>query len=210
MRGETQPHESRAMSPTGKLPRHKCGAKNRRGGKCGRWSVPGRDRCDRHGGKTPRGEDSPHFKHGLRLRHLPPDLGDQLQDAQGDPDLLQIRTDLAEVEVLLANVHSRLKAGRPVPVSLEGRILNLIDARRKLIETEARRLRDLQLLVPGERFMAAMTAAADAIASVIRTMCLEGVPPGTDPAGYQDQVRRRFQQLRLPASIMDVEGERDR
>jgi len=45
-----------------------CTAKSKRSGKrCKRWASPGRTKCRMHGGRTPRGKDSPHFKHGARV-----------------------------------------------------------------------------------------------------------------------------------------------
>jgi len=54
-----------------------CGAKTRSGGRCqlpAGWGTdhPGVGRCKLHGGATPRGADSPHFRHGLDCRYLPP------------------------------------------------------------------------------------------------------------------------------------------
>jgi hypothetical protein len=41
-----------------------CGAKNRQGAPCRRPPAVGRTRCRLHGGSTPRGWQSPHWKHG--------------------------------------------------------------------------------------------------------------------------------------------------
>ena len=40
-----------------------------------RWGTahPGEGRCKLHGGRSPRGSDSPHFVNGLRSRYLSPD-----------------------------------------------------------------------------------------------------------------------------------------
>jgi hypothetical protein len=47
----------------------KCGATTRDGTPCQRWTAPGRSRCRLHGGATPRGDVSPHFKHGWYSKH---------------------------------------------------------------------------------------------------------------------------------------------
>jgi hypothetical protein len=56
-----------------------CGAKTRSGigPPCKRpagWGTdhPGEGRCRSHGGRTPRGVESPHFKHGGRSKHFDP------------------------------------------------------------------------------------------------------------------------------------------
>jgi hypothetical protein len=41
-----------------------CGAKTRQGTPCKRDVSPGRNRCNLHGGKSPRGKDHPRYKHG--------------------------------------------------------------------------------------------------------------------------------------------------
>lgn len=183
-----------------------CGAKTKAGGKCQRAPMLN-GRCYRHGGATPRGMASANFVHGFRVRHLPPDLAQLTQDAKTDPELMQLRVDLATVEALLNTTTARLKDGRAVPLKTEKRILELIESRRRLVETEAKRQRDLNLMVPGERFTAAMNAAANAIAQVLQALCVTGVEPGADPAPFQDQVRRKFQQLRLPVTTV-IEGEK--
>ena len=43
----------------------RCGAKTRKGTPCKNPCVRGRNRCRMHGGKTPRGWASPHYKHGF-------------------------------------------------------------------------------------------------------------------------------------------------
>lgn len=49
----------------------RCGAKTRAGTACLRLPCPGRRRrCNLHGGKTPAGIGSPHYRHGLRSRDV--------------------------------------------------------------------------------------------------------------------------------------------
>lgn len=42
----------------------RCGARNRRGEPCRKWTMQGRTRCKNHGGATYQGYASPHYKHG--------------------------------------------------------------------------------------------------------------------------------------------------
>lgn len=54
-----------------------CRAKTRAGTPCqlpAGWGTdhPGEGRCKLHGGRTPRGADSPHFKHGQRSKYFDP------------------------------------------------------------------------------------------------------------------------------------------
>jgi len=47
-----------------------CGAKTKSGSACRRPPVAGRTRCRLHGGATPYGIASPHFRHGLRSKYV--------------------------------------------------------------------------------------------------------------------------------------------
>lgn len=47
-----------------------CGARTRAGAPCRRRPAKGRRRCKLHGGATPQGPDSPHWRHGRRSRPL--------------------------------------------------------------------------------------------------------------------------------------------
>ena len=47
-----------------------CGAKTRAGSPCRRAPATGRSRCRLHGGATPRGAASPHWRHGRYCRAL--------------------------------------------------------------------------------------------------------------------------------------------
>ena len=48
----------------------RCGAECRDGDYCTQYPVTGRERCKMHGGKQPRGMDSPNAVHGLRSDYL--------------------------------------------------------------------------------------------------------------------------------------------
>lgn len=42
----------------------RCGARNRRGKPCRKWTMRGRTRCRNHGGASLNGSLSPHYRHG--------------------------------------------------------------------------------------------------------------------------------------------------
>lgn len=48
----------------------RCGAECRDGGYCTQYPIQGRERCKMHGGKQPRGMNSPNAVHGLRSEYL--------------------------------------------------------------------------------------------------------------------------------------------
>lgn len=46
----------------------RCNAKTRNGTPCRRYPAPDRNRCKLHGGASPKGKDSPHYKTGQRTQ----------------------------------------------------------------------------------------------------------------------------------------------
>jgi len=83
--------------------------------------VKGRSRCRYHGGKTPRGIDSPHFKHGMRVskRILPDGFYQRtFEQVFEDPKLLTLRRDIATLEVRIAELRNELKDGGVAPKAM--------------------------------------------------------------------------------------------
>lgn len=106
-------------------------------------------RCRIHGGATPGGFASPHFKTGRYSKVLPAALRDRYEQARGDEDLLSLRDELALVDARIGEV-------------LQGKLddtrwseaLGLIERRRKLAESEQRRLATLNQYVSIEQIYA--------------------------------------------------------
>ena len=88
----------------------RCGAKTRASGSC-RQPAMTNGRCRLHGGKTPRGIASPHFKHGRYSTALPVRLLERYARAVSDPDLIVLRDDIALVDAMMADVLLRLDSG---------------------------------------------------------------------------------------------------
>jgi hypothetical protein len=78
-----------------------CGAKNRSGSTCKRAVTPGRTRCHYHGGATPCGTDSPHFKHGRYSKHMKKQLEEIMNEMEENP--LDILPELQFQRALLKN-----------------------------------------------------------------------------------------------------------
>jgi len=185
--------------PSKRTRRKKCGAKNKRNGKpCDRWALKGKNRCRQHGGATPTGAALPQFKHGNRATHMPADLQKLVVAASADPDLMRLRNDLAEIEGLLAKLHGSLKPNKAVPYRTEQRILGLLDLRRKTIDSEAKRLRDLHQMIPAERFIRAMQEAATITVEVFR---LFAAKVGEPPEVWLAMIRDRYARVSTPAAI---------
>lgn len=182
--------------------RQRCTRRRSDGSPCKRWAVKGLTCCPTHGGRSLRGADSPTYKHGFRSAYMPLNLQKLYVLAMKDPELLRFKQDLAEVEVLLASVHARIKPDRAVPLPVEARIADLINLRRNLLDSEAKRQRDLQLMVPAERVVQMQSYAAQATFEVITAMAKAC---GVEPDTWLLQVKERYQRMRLPAVVFEGE-----
>lgn len=176
------------------------------GQQCKRRAVTGYKVCQVHGGKTPRGIASPHFKTGRYSKVLPARLAARYVESQGDPRILELRDDIslidARLEDLLARVDTgesgalwgSLVAAKTELASIGGtsmeatlkrqtvmaHILDLItkghadyqawrelgaalEQRRKLVESERKRLVEAQLTMTSEQAMLLMDALLMAV-----------------------------------------------
>lgn len=92
------------------MPKTACGAKTRTGGVCQQPAMTN-GRCRLHGGKTPRGFNSPNLKHGRYSKDLPTRLAAAYQDAADDPELLSVRQDIELIDAMIRASFSDLEAG---------------------------------------------------------------------------------------------------
>jgi len=89
----------------------RCQAKNRQGKQCGKTAVPGKRVCRLHGGATPGGPESVHYKHGRYSKYLPQALLKKYQEAQQDPDLLNLNNEISLIDVHLKSLIEKLPQG---------------------------------------------------------------------------------------------------
>jgi hypothetical protein len=94
-------------------------------------------------------------------------MGERYQEAAADQALMDIRQDIALTDTLLTSYTETLKTKKAVTPTQEKRILGLIDTRRRLIESEARRMTALQQTITAAQFMATMRAIAEAVREFI-------------------------------------------
>jgi hypothetical protein len=131
-------------------PRALCGAKCRDGRPCRQWAMAN-GRCKMHGGKTPRGICSPHFKDGKRSRylaHVTGTLRDAYTAAMSDPRLLELTADVA---LLTGRVVALLNKGRDDPTAVDAvwaELPRLLALRGKLTLMETERAAATQALLP--------------------------------------------------------------
>jgi hypothetical protein len=89
-----------------------CGAKTKHDGTpCERSPVRGRTRCRVHGGKTPVGPACKHYRVGRYSRYLPERLRERYEQAEGDAELLSLRSEIALTDARLADLLSRVDTG---------------------------------------------------------------------------------------------------
>lgn len=87
----------------------RCGAKLRgKNTTCRKWPVHGSNRCELHGGKTPRGHALPQTTHGRYSKDLPTRLGERFLASQSDPDLLNLNAEIALTDARLGELIQRV------------------------------------------------------------------------------------------------------
>ena len=90
-----------------------CGAKNRKGLPCSKPPIKGRTRCRLHGGRTPVGVSSVHFKTGRWSRYLPQALARLYESAESDPFSKSHGPDLNLLDAKIATLLQGIDQGNP-------------------------------------------------------------------------------------------------
>lgn len=78
---------------------------------CRRRAVKGKRVCTVHGGLTPGGIASPHFKTGRHSKHLPERMAEKYQESINDPELLALDAEISLVDARLEDLLSRVDTG---------------------------------------------------------------------------------------------------
>jgi hypothetical protein len=92
--------------------RRLCDATAKRTGKtCRAIAVTGSSKCRMHGGVTPFGPASPHFRTGRYSRFLPARLVARYREGELDPELLSLRQEIALVDACLTDLLARVDTG---------------------------------------------------------------------------------------------------
>jgi len=78
---------------------------------CRRDRITGKDVCWVHGGATPTGKASVHYKGKGHSRNLPTRLADKYQEAISNPELLSLRSDIALLDTRIAETIENIDTG---------------------------------------------------------------------------------------------------
>ena len=155
---DQQPHGSIDQPIT-----RQCTATSKRSGKqCRKHAMRGRTVCLAHGGKTPRGVASPHFKDGRYSRSLPGHLLATYEEALRDPRLLSLRDEVALTDAMISELLSQIDdtTAEAKERQIFRQVRRLIDQRRRLVETEVQHIVLAREMVTAEEMHALMHAMA--------------------------------------------------
>lgn len=97
-----------------------CGAKTKQGQPC-RGKPMTNGRCRLHGGLTPGGIASPHFKQGRWSKYIPKGLAASYEEYRNDPDLLSLNDDVALLRSITSTHLKAMEKGDTSPAWIEAK-----------------------------------------------------------------------------------------
>ncbi len=110
-----------------------CGAKTRQGGKCQKSPMPN-GRCHLHGGKTPKGVDSVHWKHGRYSSYLPAHLQESIGELE-QYSLLDLADELQTQRLLISSYMQKWRDGdQPMQEQNLSAMIGWMDTVGKMVE----------------------------------------------------------------------------
>lgn len=136
-----------------------CGAKKKSGSPC-RMSAMPNGRCRLHGGKSPSGIAHPGFKTGRYSKDIPTRLSKGYQAALSDPDLLQLNDEIRLTDSLMSELLERFDSDS---TTHRIELSTLIEQRRRLVESEGKRLAAMQQLITVERALTLIGRITEAV-----------------------------------------------
>ncbi len=139
------------------------GTSKRAGRQCQRHAVPGMMVCKYHGGRTPTGMGSPHFRHGRYSKYLPTGLVNRYVTARTDPELLSLRDEIGLVDTRITEVLTSTSDSAATLAAVWETLEPLIEQRRKLVESEHKRLHVLHSVITAEQLMLLLATVTDVI-----------------------------------------------
>jgi len=105
---------------------------------------------------------------GRYSKHLPTKWIAQFQESMHDPELLNMRNDIALIDIRLNELVKDLKGDMLPDISTWGEIRAVIHDRRSLVESERKRLVEMQQMITGEQAMLLITRLYDVVNRHVR------------------------------------------
>lgn len=143
-----------------------CAATSKRSGKrCRKPAMRGRSVCLAHGGRTPRGVDSPHFRHGRYSRSMPDQLLEAYEHARQDPRLLSLREDIAMTDATIAGLLQQLD-DEPRPAKdrrIWRQVGAQIDLKRRLVASEVRHMVIAGQMIPADQALSLVAGIVEIV-----------------------------------------------
>lgn len=137
-----------------------CGAKTRSGAPCKSKSMTN-GRCRMHGGKQPApGITHPNTKTGRYSKDIPTRLAAGYQQALSDPDLLQLNDEIRLTDSLITDLMDRFNPDNP---HHRADLTAYLEQRRKLVESEGKRLTAMQQMITIERALLLIGRITEAV-----------------------------------------------
>lgn len=90
------------------MPHIQCNAIKSNGEQCRSFAINGTTKCRAHGGASPRGLASPHYKDGRYSKSLPRHLLTHYKAAMSDGRIVSLREDIAVVDARFAELLERI------------------------------------------------------------------------------------------------------
>lgn len=181
-----------------------CNAKTRSGATCKNKAINGTSKCRMHGGASLVGIASPTFKSGRYSKDMPTRLAARYAEALADPQLLELRAEIALVGTrqcellthldaglslqhwkdaqaahgdLLAAIRAKDSAALQTAIAALGdalgagmgdyavwqEIIEMTEQRRRLVESEHKRLVAMQQMITAEQAMALLARVTETI-----------------------------------------------
>lgn len=189
-----------------------CSATSKRSGeRCRKHAMKGRSVCRAHGGATPRGMASPHWKHGRYSSALPEGLAARYEAALADSRLLSLRDDIALVNLEITEALASVCGKFPDPAVEQDawiRVRQAMETRRKLVETEAKHLQMSKQMYTAEEVFSLVGALLETVRTHVSDLdALHAVSQDMVRMFERGKGRRgAWQTFHLPASSEDEES----
>lgn len=119
--------------------------------------------CYHHGGTQKRGIEHHHTVTGRYSKHLPTKALASFREAMHDPELLSLHSDIALIDVRLNELVSQIDDDETPDTATWRDIRYVIQDRRSLVESERRRLVDMQQMITGEQAMLLIARLYDSV-----------------------------------------------